>query len=321
MRHNILFCFLFAAFIMGTVCVSGETVIESYTHTVEMGEEDSFNEIDVEVKGLEFPGELSFNIPPRTENLEVYIDENRCDFVLEEKKGYSVLTCSLHEIPGAKHFVSVTYHTTYPVFELQDKLMYKSEYIPAYNTSKFVYILKLPVGYIIPDEKDVSYFINPKPKTIYSDGQRIILLWERRNVEEDFEMSVVMEPSAKAASSAPLVTGLFVIVILLLGGYIFSLKRKSPEKADSDSFASTTVTYPALVENEKIVVGLLEKAQGNVMWQKQIQVESDFSKVKVSRVLQSLEKRGVIRKEAWGNTNKIHLVTDEDENTAKKPEQ
>ncbi|MCK4929144.1 MAG: hypothetical protein KAR76_05360 [Methanosarcinales archaeon] len=273
-----------------------------------MGERDSLHEINAVVSGSGALQEIILNLPPRTEKLEVYIDEKKCDYVLEEKKGYSVLACIPPENSVSRHFISVTYRTNYPVFELQDKLMYNSDFIPAYNTSKFIYILKLPVGYVIPDEKEVSFFIHPEPKSIYSDGQRIILLWEQRNVDNTFEMSVMMEPAVVSRSAIPKLIWSVMLIILLGAGYLYYTKRTGQEAT------AATVSYPALVEHEKVVVDLLEKAKGNVMWQKQIQVESGFSKVKVSRLLQSLEKRGVIRKEAWGNTNKIHLVTELDEN-------
>ncbi|MCL7415596.1 MAG: hypothetical protein M8349_05995 [ANME-2 cluster archaeon] len=306
---------MLAALLIGPICVSGEINIDSYTHTVEMGTEDSFHEINTVVNEVEAFQNITLNLPPRTEKLHVFIDENECDYVLEEKKGYSVLTCTPPENSFSRHFISITYRTSYPVFELQDKIMYNSEYIPAYNTSKFDYILKLPVGYIIPDEKDASFFIHPKPKNIYSDGQRIILLWEQRNVDNDFEISVMMEPAHPSWSIFPLLTWSVVLIILLGAGYLYYTKMTRKQSA------AAAVSYPALVEHEKVVVELLRKANVNVMWQKQIQVESGFSKVKLSRLLQSLEKRGVIRKEAWGNTNKIHLVTGLDKNTNETPEE
>ena len=308
MRYNYLFYFLLIALLIDPVYASEEAVFDTYTHTVEMGQGDSFHEINTLVIVPETLQEIILNLPPRTEKLQVFINENECDYVLEEKKGHSVLTCPLPEKSLTKHFISITYRTNYPIFELQDKLMYNSEYIPSYNTSKFNYILKLPVGYVIPDEKEVSFFIHPEPKSIYSDGQRIILLWEQRNVDNAFEISVMMEPTFASKSTVPLLIGLLVFIVLLGAGYLYYTKRSGRRNT------AATVSYPALVEHEKVVVDLLEKAEGNVMWQKQIQVESGFSKVKVSRLLQSLEKRGVIRKEAWGNTNKIHLVTEQEEN-------
>jgi len=301
--------FLLISLLISPVCASDDTVFDSYTQIVKIGEKDSFHEINAVVNGSGALQKIILNLPQKTEKLEICINKKECDYVLEEKNGYSVLTCTPPENSVNKHFISITYRTSYPVFDFQDKIMYNSEYIPAYYTTKFVYILKLPVGYVIPDEKDVSFFINPKPKTIYSDGQRIILLWEQRNMETAFEMSVMMEPAVPSRSIIPLLLGSLVLIILLGAGYLYYKKRIGQETT------AAAVTYPALVEHEKVVVNLLKKADGNVMWQKQIQVESGFSKVKVSRRLQSLEKRGVIRKEAWGNTNKIHLITVRDENT------
>lgn len=307
MRYNILCYFLLIVLLADPVYASEEAVFDTYTHTVEMEPEDSFHEINALVIVPGTSREIILKVPPRTEKLDMFIDENRCDYTLEEKKGYSILTCPLTANSLTKHFISITYRTDYPIFNLQDKVMYNSEFIPSYNTSKFTYILKLPVGYVIPDEKDVSFFIHPEPKSIYSDGQRIILLWEQRNVDSAFEISVMMESTVASRSAILLLLG-SILIVLSGAGYHYIAKRRKGKNAVA------AVSYPALVEHEKVVVDLLKKVDGNVMWQKQIQVGSGFSKVKVSRVLQSLEKRGVIRKEAWGNTNKIHLVTEQGAN-------
>lgn len=299
MKYILLYCLL-TAVLISPVTASDSLILDSYTHTVELKGTVSYHEIMIVVIG---PGdELRLNLPPGIEKFSILIDEKETAYILSENNGSSLLRCSLPENPAARHFISITFQSSYPVFELQNRMLYRSEYVPENRIARFTYILKLPVGFMIPDEKDVSYFINPQPKSIYSDGHRIILLWERKDMSSTFDVSVLMEPAGISSTNISAVL-LSALVFLILGsGLIYYLRT-----ARKESF-----TYPALVEQEKVVVDLLRKAEKNVLWQKQVQVQSGFSKVKVSRLLQSLEKRGVIRKEPWGNTNKIHLIIEKE---------
>lgn len=297
MNTKIFFISLFVLICINPASADQGFIFDSYSHTVELTQKKSIHEIKAAVNGP--GGEITMNLPPRTEKLKVFIDDIETSYILEEKKGYALMRCSTPGGTAGKHFISISYETNYPILLLEDRILYTSEYIPTGLTSRFSYLLKLPVGFVIPDAKDVDFFITPKPRNIFSDGQRIILLWEEKNVNSSFEISVLMEPAGGIRTGVPEYLLALLLAGLIGAGYMFYSKKMRPR----------AITYPALVDHEKVIVDLLKKAEGNVMWQKQIQVQSNFSKVKVSRILQSLEKRGVIRKESWGNTNKIHLVT------------
>lgn len=273
---------------------------ESYTYTVELSEENSFHEIIGILNLVKESQELNFTLPPRVENLKFFIDEQEKSCVLEEKEGFSILYCSFSKPIIGKHIIKMYYNTAYPIFKIRNRVLYKSEYFPLYKTSKLNYILKLPVGYVIPKDKDVSFFVNPKAKSVYSDGQRIILLWEKRDVISSFELSVLIEPVIEP-SRWVLWVGLMLVLLMILAVFLFLKKIKKKE-----------IKYPALIEHERVIVDILKKAKADFLWQKQLQIKTGFSKVKLSRVLHSLEQREVIKKERWGNTNKIYLVKEEE---------
>ena len=281
--------------VLASVAFAANATIDMYTHTVEVKDRNSFHTIEAVLTAQE---EVNITLPPRVEQLRVFIDEQETSCSLEEKEGFSLVQCALSD-STLRHHLQMSFDTTYPLFKLQNQVLYKSEYTPTYPTTQFTYILKLQEGFIIPKDKDISFFVNPKPKSVYSDGQRIILLWEKRNVDTVFEISALMEPLGTQQNVALLVG---VVLLVLLGGAgIWVLVKKRRTKK---------VSYPALIENERIVTEILQKAKDNVLWQKQIQIKSGFSKVKLSRVIRSLEQRGVVKKEPWGNTNKISLVTE-----------
>ncbi len=301
MKHKIIIYCLIILVLTSVSYASGSIIFDSYTQTVELKEKNSFHQIDIMVNILQESQELNLTLPPRAENLEVFIDEQEKSCTLEERKGFSVLHCPFPEGITGKHVILLAYETTYPIFEIQNQILYKSEYLPTGPTFKFNYILKLPVGFIIPEEKDISFFVNPQPKSIYSDGRRVILLWERKEIDSAFELSVLMEPAGKHIHPIYWVIGLIFLALLVGVGIMLSLKKVKKNE----------IAYPALIEHEKAIVDILKKAKGHVLWQKQIQLRSGLSKVKVSRILRSLEERGVIKKEPWGNTNKVHLIAEE----------
>jgi hypothetical protein len=298
MKQVILILFFIVLVFTSHVHAEEGIIFETYTKSVELEDGNSLHKLEIIFNALDVSRELNLSLTPRVENLELLIDERDKKCVLEEKEGFSFLHCPFPEGIEGKHYLEVSFESKYPVYEVKNQILYKSEYVPLYPTGDFHYFLRLPKGFVIPEEKDVSFFINPKPKSIYSDGQRIILSWQGRDVSSAFELSVLMEPVGGPTLSALRLLGLLILIALLGFGLALFLRKKK----------KVEVSYPALVEHEQVVVELLKNAEGNVLWQKQIQHKTGFSKVKVSRVIRSLVERGVIRKEPWGNTNKIHLI-------------
>jgi hypothetical protein len=299
MKQTILILFLIFLGFTSQVCGEEGIVFETYTQTVELEGKNSLHNIEIILNVMNVSRELNLSLTPRAENLELLIDERDKKCVLEGKEGFSVLHCPFPEGIEGKHFLELSFESKYPVYEIKNQILYKSEYVPIYPTDELHYFLRLPKGFVIPEEKDVSFFINPKPKSIYSDGQRIILSWQGRDVSSAFELSVLMEPVGSSTHDAMRLVGVLILIALLGVGLALVLRKKKVE-----------VSYPALVDHERVVMELLKNADGNVLWQKQIQHKTGFSKVKVSRIIRSLAERGVIKKEPWGNTNKIHMIID-----------
>jgi uncharacterized membrane protein len=301
MKFGVIACCVIFLVFAGAVQGEENIFYETYAQNVELNEEKSFHNIDITIKVVERSGEIDIALPPRAENLKLLFDKEEKACSLEEKEGLSILHCSFPEGIIGEHLIQISYESSYPIYEIQNQILYRSEGTPQHPTANLYYSLKLPKGFVIPEEKDVSFFINPKPKSIESDGQKIILLWEKANLTSDFELSVLMEPLP--GQYTPDLTGASMLILALLTVAAFTYYLKKGRKKEA--------SYTALIEQEKVVVNLLKKAEGRVLWQKQIQHKSGLSKVKVSRILRTLEERGVLRKESIGNTNKIYLILGE----------
>jgi len=271
---------------------------ESYTYTVDLNEDKPLHTIQAVIDITEQTDNFEISLVPRIENLNVVIDDEVTKCNLIEEIGYSVLNCLPLEDEG-KHFITINFNSNYPVFNVEDKVLYKTSFDTFNQINYFTFLLKLSEGSVIPQEegRDSSFFITPKdPKedSIYSDGRRIILLWEEETISQDYEISVLIEGLNQPLSNVfiPVIITLLVLVTL-----IYRYRNKNSKEA----------VEAVLIEKEEKIVEVLKHAEKHTMWQKQLQRETGFSKAKLSRTLNDLEKRGIIKKEPVGNTNKIHL--------------
>jgi hypothetical protein len=162
------------------------------------------------------------------------------------------------------------------------------------------------------DEGFVFREAYPAPDKIESDGQRIIMRWEFKNLQKGESMPIfVISESVKGISYLWWVIIILVLISLVIWLWlrkqkktIVKVKAKVKEKRGK---AKAEEVEEFLLENEKKVVQELEKEHRKELWQKQIQLRTGLSKVKLSRVLKNLEARGLIKKINFGKTNKIIL--------------
>ncbi|HLF54138.1 MAG TPA: hypothetical protein VI612_00265 [Candidatus Nanoarchaeia archaeon] len=246
--------------------------------------------------GDEEIGNFTLILSPSPEDVVIIIDGLKVRCLLQAE----FARCG--NLSKGPHEINFSYETSYPIASVGENTLFRYTDRLPYHTDNQSVTLTLPVGYIIPREKDKdeSFYISPKPQDVYSDGQRIILSWEQKGQELPVSVisrKVIGPPLGwiGAAVLSSLIT--FVIVVWLVLGWRRSDKPKPVRKKK--------VVVPALMDNEQKIVEFLK--QNGEVWQKQIKVATGFSKAKVSRLIRNLEERGVITKTIYGNTNKISL--------------
>lgn len=276
-----------------------ELIINSYNHIVELEEKDSFHEINVRFvknSGLDY---LYLYFPRRIENFNVLAEGKQINCDVETIGDFSRANCPIDEYPLYSEInMRLSFSSTSPILKSGNRIIFKYFFKVDFFTEEVNYIVKLPSGFRIPPERDPSFFITPSPSSVFFDGRKEVVSLAKSNVDEPFEVSIFMEPQVHIDRGTFWIVLFVFIMILVIGSILYYYWKKSKEE----------VTYHALVEAEEAVVNALKEAKGNVLWQKQIQIKTGVSKVKLSRILQSLEKRKVIKKEPWGRTNKIYLL-------------
>ena len=154
--------------------------------------------------------------------------------------------------------------------------------------------LILKEGYFLDKEK-----LFPKPSIIETDGKQISLSWNLKNVVSGDDLPIFLAITSSSGNSGTF----WVIISLALVAlayiiYRYSQRKPSAKKEDIDKY---------LIDSEKAVISILKQADRGEMWQKQLQLKTNFSKAKLSRVIRNLESRNLVEKIPFGNTNKVRL--------------
>ncbi|MBW2970311.1 winged helix-turn-helix transcriptional regulator [Candidatus Woesearchaeota archaeon] len=274
------------------------TNIETAETTLTIEGNKALIEANINLTPKEDIGNLTLILTQQAHDIEVKIDGNKTNCLVQAE----YIRCGA--VKNGTHAVNITYETYYPIAESGDNTIIRYTDRLPYPAEKQEITLKLPIGYIIPREKgkDESFYISPKPKETYSDGQRIILYWEQKG--QEIPISVISRQVVGGGFPAGWVLLILGIITASAGTTYYILrKRIKPQKTKPAKKKPAIV--PTLIDNEQKVVNFL-KENGEV-WQKQIQQATGFSKAKVSRIIRNLEERGVITKTIYGNTNKITL--------------
>jgi hypothetical protein len=158
-------------------------------------------------------------------------------------------------------------------------------------------LARMSLKVVLPDgtalAKDTPYM--PFDASNYTDGRNIFVYWSRENVVSGEVFTAQVSYVKFSQDQGLLIAGIFAFVALAaIGAMVF--RRKF----------SMNMVLPVLRPDEKIVMERIMQHKSGVN-QKLVVQESGYSKAKVSKVLKSLEERGVLKLERIGRSNKIFL--------------
>ncbi|MBI2176666.1 hypothetical protein HYU40_04975 [Candidatus Woesearchaeota archaeon] len=169
----------------------------------------------------------------------------------------------------------------------------------------------------LPAEATLKYSLDspqasviPRAGSVRTDGKRIIISWNETSLVNGEAILVIYEEAGKFNTAVAVAAA---GIMLLAGATIaFYRRRKAGAAAVPGVTAEKEKTTHSdltrnLFEDEKKIVELLLTAGEEGMWQKQLEIKSGISKVKLSRKLRSIEQKGLVEKIPYGNANKIRL--------------
>ncbi len=185
------------------------------------------------------------------------------------------------------------------VSDLQGLNMFRHRFSVTQPAERFSMTLKLPLGTAIVEKSKLDGTglkpFEPSWGQEGSDGRRIFVNWEaeKPSLGMTIDVSVIYERVVETSQILSLAIILSIAAALLFVIIIF--RRKHVEDL-----------MPILTESERKVMEILFKEKTGID-QRKIVKEMDFSKSKVSRIIQNLSSRGLIERERKGRANIIKL--------------
>lgn len=144
----------------------------------------------------------------------------------------------------------------------------------------------LPRGFVVFRN---IYF--PSEAEIGADGERIFFSWTFQDSEGSVPISIQFESVVK--SNQLLLPGVVVLAIVVVAGVFLYFRRKTKR-----AFLMT------FFEDERKVILALQ--QEKVSYQNTLERRFEFSRAKMTRIVQKLQKKGLVKKEKAGRTNRLH---------------
>jgi hypothetical protein len=220
--------------------------------------------------------------------------QNYTCHVIEKSFG-SEIDCDFTGASGGRS-LSFYFSSSDVIKIVNKRKMFRADVLVPVDTEKLVARTWLREGFVLmPESEDVSTIVpySPRDGTSGSDGRKIYIVWIRENLErgDGLSISVVYEQVfPRAPNSLPFILASTFLLIVL----VFALRLGSK------------IWRLPLREDELAVVEVL-RSHGGSTKQRQIVRETGFNKVKVSRLIKSLQERGVVSVEHLGRTNRITL--------------
>jgi uncharacterized membrane protein len=189
---------------------------------------------------------------------------------------------------------------TFPVINsLQNLNIFTNRISVTQITDKFSVTIRLPFGTALADSSELEGTglnpTEPADANQGSDGRRIFVVWNYQNPKlgTTNDYTAVFE-TARQTDFSVFIIIISAIIIGFLIFLIFFFSRRNVRNM-----------LPVLTDNERKVMEMVLREKQ--IDQRKIVKETDFSKAKVSRILQDLKNRGLIEKKLKGRTNIISL--------------
>ncbi len=244
-------------------------------------------------------------IPARATNIEVFADNNTADCAVTQEIGTSIV-CET----SAKEFVYKFHikNLVSTIGEIQYIRVFRYAFSITQSVERVHAVVKFPLGAALVEEEKLKgtglTSFDPDFGREGSDGRRISVSWtfDKPVLGQSINVSAIYELLGFDAFAL-----FFIILALVIAAFflfvIFILKKHKVRDI-----------LPVLTDGERKVMEIILREKGEVD-QRVIVKETDFSKAKVSRVINDLMSRGLVEKISRGRKNLIKLKKD-----VKRPE-
>ncbi|MBR9682574.1 MAG: hypothetical protein GOV02_02775 [Candidatus Aenigmarchaeota archaeon] len=246
-------------------------------------------------------------------NIQINTDNpNHIDCKIVPKDRSTDIDCSISENIGNDPFhIFIKYSKIDQMEQIsENRYQFKESIRSSVPAKNMLVLVKIPEGMGLIEkegESESEQPFLPTTGTVGSDGRRPIIVWEKSDIVigEGIDTSIVFEQIISTGFSDTdviLISVGLIVLVAIIGRlyYKFFVKKRAHVK----------VVMPILKQDEKLVVEALMKNGGKNVNQKLIVQDSNYSKAKVSKVLSSLQERGIVTLERVGRKNKVSMATE-----------
>ncbi len=173
-------------------------------------------------------------------------------------------------------------------------------------------IKNLSIRLVLPEDtklsKPVDYAtltsnaVFPKPTRLETDGQRLIVTWEKNDVKKGDSMSILVMFKREISSLFWIIP--LLVLVVALAAYIIFKKPRIKKVVEKITIKAEIEKH--LKDDEAQIMRILKQREGKCE-QGTLRVITGFSKAKLSGILKELEERKIIYKEKRGKKNLVFL--------------
>jgi len=238
------------------------------------------NELDYYFSAPLGPGVVNYTLSQPVINMEISGDA--VPLVYRNDGGLVQIT-----LPSPVTHMKIKYTADNVVFRSGDTYHFFTEFDFDDAIKELQATVALPEGYAVHEN-----FYRPTNGEIVSDGRRIIIRWTDLDASGKYIYSVNF--SNPTGRNDPFIFIAIVLAAVIIYGFVH-FRRKLRE-----SFMK------GFRDDEKKTIEFLQLKK--VAMQSDLQKTFGFSRAKSTRIIMVLEQKGLVRKQKYGRTNKLHWL-------------
>jgi len=291
--------FTIVSFLLVSLLIIATTKAQIQYYGIDTVIKDGKSSVKLTITFLEPEESFSFNVIGRIQKFSASSEAGpvSCDVTAN---GISFVDCSL-TLTEEKRTVEIEFETDDFVKISGERFFFVADLSLNKDINSVFTSVKLPEGMALVGEDVTGRISFPENTTIISDGRHHIVIWRLSGIDKDqtLKFQVIYEK----ITQPPLFQlrlryfVIFGIAAAATIGFIYIRYFRKPEK----------LVLSVLDDFERKVLKVIVSAGGETKQKKVVQ-ETNLSKAKVSRVIKTLVKRGLIEVERIGRTNKLKLI-------------
>ncbi len=253
------------------------------------------NNADISIK-INFDSIKNFNfnldLPKDADDIKVLIDDKEKEFSINN---------NIAAINGTGKNLTISYSSK-EYIENAKKTYFTAEVISLLDEELKIKVI-LPESAVLEKSfknrlEEASVY--PKPSRIETNGRNLIIAWNHdAGKNENFPLFIIYD--IKNFNYIYLI----IILMVLIAIIYFATKKNKKIKNKKIKIKNDSIEKH-LKEEEKLIVNILKQKKGECT-QATLVTLTNMSKASLSRLLNELEKRNIIKKEQKGNKNLIIL--------------